>query len=279
MIACSHYYSAYRYTVSTQNRSNSMSKLPLQGNSSVVSHRSSVATVSTGVVLLLAVAISFVLWLVPGASLVLLPLRPFVAFVHETWHAVVAVLTGGHVKAISILGFTGNGYTLTTGGNPLLIASAGYVGSALTGGVFLALLPRPNLARIATVALFIVLGVAGILWNHNLAAWLYLVCVGAVLYAAVRFLSDRVFVVLLGILALQLNLQVLEDLRYLLALSAATKAHSDALVASQLTGLPPLFWALLWSAVSLALLAGGLFVGLRSSPRRAARAVARLTPS
>jgi hypothetical protein len=227
-------------------------------------------SIPVGVILLIAAVVSLFLWLFPGAGIVLLPLRPFVTFVHETWHAAVALLTGGHVRAIAIQGFSGNGDTLTAGGNPLLIASAGYVGSALTGAIFLAVLRRPAVARVLSVVVFLALAVTTVLWDHAIFAWLYLLAVGLGLYGLVRLASDWVFTLIVGFFALQLNLQVLTDLRDLVLLSVG-KTPTDAALAGQLTHTAPLLWALLWTVISLTLLGIGLRIASvnphRTKPR------------
>ncbi|MCL4541247.1 MAG: M50 family metallopeptidase [Chloroflexi bacterium] len=226
-------------------------------------------SVRIGMILLIATVVSVFLWLFPGAGIVLLPLRPFVALVHETWHAGMAILTGGHVKAIAIQGFSGNGDTLTVGGNPLLIASAGYVGSALTGAVFLAALRRPVAVRVLSVVVFLALAAATVLWNHTIFAWLYLLAVGLGLYGLVRLASNWVFALIVGFFALQLNLQVLADLRDLVLLSVG-RTPTDAALAGQLTHTAPLLWALLWTAISLVFLGIGLRVAFGGSRRTSA---------
>jgi len=191
---------------------------------------------------------------VPGASIVLLPIHPYLTFVHEGWHALVAVLTGGHVGAVHIFGANGGGVTQLAGGATLLIASAGYVGSAITGAIFLALLPNPRALRLAISLQYLWLVVVGVRWDHDLNSWLYLLVFGAALYGLATRLPERWFALAMGFLALQLALAVLGDLRTLLFLSAFTGAHSDAYLAASVTGLPPLVWAFLWSAVAGVLL-------------------------
>src|SRR5712692_8304995 len=54
--------------------------------------------------------------------------------VHELSHALVAILTGGQVLGIAIR-LDGSGVTYARGGNLVLTASAGYVGSSVFGAV------------------------------------------------------------------------------------------------------------------------------------------------
>jgi hypothetical protein len=208
------------------------------------------AGVNVGAVLLIALVLSVLLWLIPGASLILLPIHPYLTFVHEGWHALIAVLTGGHVSAVHIFGINGGGVTGISGGATLLIASAGYVGSAITGATYLALLPRPRALRMAALLQYLWLAVVAVSWDHDINAWLYLLFFGAVLAILATRLPERWFAIAMGFLALQLNLAVLGDLRTLLVISAFSSTHSDALLAASVSHIPSIFWAVLWTAIS-----------------------------
>ncbi len=206
-------------------------------------------------ILLVALGLSILVWMIPGASMVLIPITPYVTFVHEGWHAFAAIATGGHVSAVHIFGIRGGGITQIAGGATLLIASAGYVGSALTGTLYLALLPRPHMLRMAIIGQYLWLVVVVLLWDHDLNALGYLVFFGGALYALAAWLPERWFAIVMGFLALQLALAVLGDLQTLLFLSATSRQHSDAVVAAQVTHLPGILWAVLWTCMSgLALL-------------------------
>lgn len=212
--------------------------------------RREAAGVSVRTVLIVALVLSVILWLIPGASLILLPLHPYLTFVHEGWHALVAILTGGHVSAVHIFGINGGGVTGISGGITLLIAGAGYVGSAVTGATFLALLPRPRALRLAALLQYLWLVVVAVRWDHDINAWLYLLFFGVILAVLATRLPERWFALVMGFLALQLNLAVLGDLRTLLVLSVFSTTHSDALLAASVSHLPSLFWAVLWTAMS-----------------------------
>ena len=234
------------------------------------------ANIDVRTVLIVALVLSVLLWLVPGASLVLLPIHPYLTFVHEGWHALVAVLTGGHVSDVHIFGIYGGGVTGISGGATLLIASAGYVGSAVTGATFLALLARPGLLRLAALIQYLWLAVVALLWDHDINAWLYLLFFGFVLTVLARKVPERWFAIVMGLLALQLNLAVLADLRTLLLLSAFSSAHSDALLAASVSHVPSVLWAALWTVMSGLLLLWSLRYALGYGRTRRARVSASL---
>src|SRR5437899_11453822 len=92
--------------------------------------------------LLLATAISIILWFVPFAEILTYPFRIFATFVHEGGHALAALLTGNSVQSLSVA-MNASGETYTTQGGVLsqmLVASAGYISSMLFGALLLALI-------------------------------------------------------------------------------------------------------------------------------------------
>ena len=81
-------------------------------------------------ILLIAGVLSLAIWLLPLLRPILLPLQYYNTHVHELAHALATVLTGGAVEYVSVFA-NGGGVTLSAGGFGPLIASAGYVGSAI----------------------------------------------------------------------------------------------------------------------------------------------------
>ena len=64
--------------------------------------------------LMVAAAITFVLWLIPFADVLTYPFRLFVTFIHEGGHAIAALLTGNSVASLSVAS-DGSGLTYSTG--------------------------------------------------------------------------------------------------------------------------------------------------------------------
>ena len=75
------------------------------------------------------------------------PFRVFVVMVHEMCHAAAALATGGEVLEMRTA-WEEHGYTLSRGGWPVLIASAGYLGSALVGAALIWSGVLPQLQRL-----------------------------------------------------------------------------------------------------------------------------------
>ncbi len=74
------------------------------------------------------------------------PFRVFVVMVHEVCHATASLLTGGQVIEMHTA-WEESGHTLTLGGWPPVIISAGYVGSALIGASLIGSGIVPQLQR------------------------------------------------------------------------------------------------------------------------------------
>ena len=72
------------------------------------------------------------LWWTP----LLFPFRLLSTTIHELSHAITVMLTGGTVQGFSVA-WNGSGAVHATGGWPLFVYSAGYLGSTVFGGVML----------------------------------------------------------------------------------------------------------------------------------------------
>ena len=80
------------------------------------------------------------------------PFRVFVVMVHEICHAVAALATGGEVLEMRTA-WGEHGYTVSRGGWPVVIVSAGYLGSALLGAALIWSGVLPQLQRLALLLL------------------------------------------------------------------------------------------------------------------------------
>src|SRR5688572_24005321 len=114
--------------------------------------------------LLIAAALSIVLWFIPFAEVLTYPFRIFVTFIHEGGHAIAALLTGNSVGSLSVA-MNASGETYTTQGGLLsqsFVASAGYLASMAYGGLLLVLIRKAIAARI------VLIGSAGVIFALTL---------------------------------------------------------------------------------------------------------------
>ena len=220
--------------------------------------------------LLVAATISILLWFIPYAEILSYPFRIFVTFIHEGGHAIAALLTGNSVSSLSIA-TNSSGETYTTQGgliSQLLISSAGYVGSMAFGALLLILIRKSVAARIVLLgSAILVFGLtmiyglfkplfSGVGWSgipFTLVAG-SIISVGLVLIA--RFASARVASFFVSFLAVQCVLNALFDLKTVFFLSSpfALPVHADAVNMANATGIPAIFWAVLWIGLALGIL-------------------------
>jgi len=223
--------------------------------------------------LLIAAAISVLLWFIPFAEVLTYPFRIFVTFIHEGGHALAALLTGNSVASLSVA-MNASGETYTTKGgfiSQVLISSAGYLGSMAFGALLLVLIRKTVAAR------FVLLGSGLLIFGLTLIFGLLkpllswgalsgipftlvagmLLSIGLVLVA--RFASARVASFLVSFLAVQCILNALLDLKTVFFLSspfapASLASRTDAVNMANATGIPAFFWAVTWIVLSLGIL-------------------------
>ena len=207
--------------------------------------------------LLIASALSVILWFIPFAGFIVYPFRLFVTFIHEGGHALMALLTFGSVENVHIYA-NASGVTLVRGGLPLLVSSAGYLSSTIYGASLLMMCKQGSNAKavltitaaaILGLTAFFISGVFGWVTGILLAVGLIFVALAASARAAHFFLS---------FLAVQCCLNAIYDLQTLFVISATSQAHSDAVNMQHLTHVPALFWALVWIGFSVIVLGWAL---------------------
>jgi hypothetical protein len=235
--------------------------------------------------LLLAAVLSIALWFIPFAEVLSYPFRIFVTFIHEGGHALAALATGNSVQSLSVA-MNGSGETYTTQGgvfSQMLVSSAGYVGAMTYGALLLVLIRRSVAARLVLVAsaavVFTLTAIFGVVKPVMAGTWgsvnglpftlLAGVLISAGLFAVARFASARVATFLVSFLAVQCVMNALLDLKTVFFLSSpfAATVPTDALNMANATGIPALFWSVLWIATSVLILGVAVrqYVGSRRS--------------
>jgi hypothetical protein len=235
--------------------------------------------------LLLAAVLSIALWFIPFAEILSYPFRIFVTFIHEGGHALAALATGNSVQSLSVA-MNGSGETYTTQGgviSQMIVSSAGYIGAMIYGALLLVLIRRSVAARLVLVGsslvVFSLTAIFGVIKPIMAGTWGSLsglpftvaagVLISAALFAVARFASARVATFLVSFLAVQCVLNALLDLKTVFFLSSpfATTVPTDALNMANATGIPALFWSVLWIAASVLILAVAVkqYIGSRRS--------------
>jgi Peptidase M50B-like len=220
--------------------------------------------------LLIAATISVLLWFIPYAEVLTYPFRIFVTFIHEGGHAIAALLTGNTVASLSVAP-NASGETYSTSGgliSQVLISSAGYVGSMAFGALLLILIRRAVAARLvllgSAILVFTLTMIFGLIKPlFSITAWSgipFTLLAGTVisvgLFLIARFASARVATFFTSFLAVQCVLNALFDLKTVFFLSAsfAPTVHTDALNMAKATGIPGIFWTVMWIGLALGIL-------------------------
>lgn len=187
----------------------------------------------------------FVLW----NTRLMFPLRTLVVFFHEFSHAAAALLTGGRIVEIQVTPGSG-GLCITAGGWPIVIYSAGYLGSMLTGGVLLVLSNGTRAAVTVTGVLGIVLVSVTLGWVRPMLGFGFLfgIAAGAVLIASAVWLPAWANASILKIIGLTSCLFAFVDLKSLF--SPQPGLESDATLLARITWVPAWAWASFWLLIS-----------------------------
>ncbi|MGH2441753.1 MAG: M50 family metallopeptidase [Chloroflexota bacterium] len=205
----------------------------------------------------IAAIIAAVIGSLPFGSYVLYPFALFVTQIHETGHALAAVLTGGTVDSIQIQSNLA-GLTTTRGGIQAVVASAGYLG-ATVAGVALLLTPirfsRWILGAAASIPII------DLVFFHPAdsftAIWSVVFALG--LGLAAWKLPARMAAFLQIFLGVEAGLNAFRDAMTLVFISGSNAhIHTDATNMSQALFLPATFWAVTWTVISLVLLIGAM---------------------
>jgi hypothetical protein len=206
----------------------------------------------------IAAAVSLGVSLTPSAHLLLYPFRLFTTWIHECGHALATVLVGGHVTAITIQP-DGSGLThsLVPDGRIArgVVASAGYLGAALVGCLLIAAtrVERRAHALLTGVSAFMVLTL--VLWIRNLFGAAVVLVWAATLFLLARRRLGAAAQFLVGLLAIQVALNAVYDIRVLYLVDGA----SDAMTMAHLFLLPAWLWATTWMLVAVAMLGATLW--------------------
>ena len=210
--------------------------------------------------------ISMLLWRLPGFEWLLYPFRLFNTFVHELSHGLAAVATGGSFRRFMVhADLTGTAWS--AGGIRWIVSSAGYIGSALFGGLLTILSARGVSARAVLFGLGLALGGMCILWVTNAFGVIAGLLLAGALCLAGRQLPKLWADTLLLLLAVQMMLNGLESVLDLVIISrVAPSLTTDAQIMAQYTGVPALVWAMLWSVIAVVILVLSLRVAYRRPP-------------
>jgi hypothetical protein len=207
-----------------------------------------------------AVAVSLIVSLTPWAPFLLYPFKLFTTWVHECGHALMTVLVGGQVTSITIAPDT-SGLTLSL--VPVgrvargLVTSAGYLGAAIVGCLLIAATRVEKWAHVILLSLGAFMLLTLVFWMRNLFGFGVVLAWGVALIALARRGIGNAPRFLLSLLAIQVALNSVYDIRGLFLIE---RGQSDAAAMARLFLLPSWVWATTWMLASAAMLGATLWM-------------------
>ncbi|MEW5847466.1 MAG: M50 family metallopeptidase [Myxococcota bacterium] len=231
--------------------------------------------------LLLAVALSLALSMTPWGKYVLYPFKLFTTWVHESGHALAAILVGGDVVSMSIEPNT-EGLTRSRLPSSILaravVSSAGYMGASIFGCILLAATRLHRFSHAIIYALGVAMLLSVVIWMRNLFGIGVVILLGGALVLMGRHVRGPVSHFILTFLGVQVALNALFDIRVLFHLEEGT--HSDAANMEKLLLISETFWAGLWMLASVLMVVATLWLTREKElPSERSRPRPRLAPS
>jgi hypothetical protein len=200
---------------------------------------------------LIALVASIILPFIPIVSGILLPFDFLNTHLHEMFHGIAAVLTGGSVDKILVFR-NSEGVTTTFGGFLPLIYSAGYIGASLFGAFMVRSSVNEKSARKWVQILGIAVLLVNVLWvRGDIVGWPLGLFWGVfLLVLAVRLQPSEILLVA-QFLGVQQCINGFKSLRDLLLLTGAQAQNTDAAMLAKETGIPASGWAVLWTLLGV----------------------------
>ncbi len=200
---------------------------------------------------LIAVMASVVLPFIPIIRGILLPFDYLNTHLHEMFHALAAVLTGGSVDKILVFR-NSEGLTVTYGGFVPLIFSAGYIGASLFGAFMVRSSIHERAARKWCQMLGVMILLVNIAWvRGDVVGWPIGIFWGVFLMVLAAKLQPKDILLVAQFLGVQQCINGFKSLRDLLLLTGARAENTDAALLAKETGIPAAGWALLWTVLGI----------------------------
>jgi hypothetical protein len=231
--------------------------------------------------LVVALLVTLILWNVPYGWAALYPFKIFATWLHESAHGVMMLLTGAGLDRLEIFRDT-SGLAHPERGVSLaaqsLISSAGYIGTALFGALFLILGRTDRGGRRVLLVVAAVMAVSVLFAVRNLFGAAAVAIEAVALVALAMWGGERLCAFMVSLLAAQSCINAVLDIRVLFGEVMVVNGHahreSDADTVARMIGGPASLWAALWLVWSFGL----FYVALRfTRPRVTAEELAVAT--
>ena len=202
-------------------------------------------------------------------SPILLPFKLLSVMGHETGHALASLIVGGSVDRVTLsLDESGACLSRIPDGffARVIVYSAGYVGSAIISVLLLVASFRFNARRAMLAGACFWLALMGVVYARDGFTLLFALVMAALFGAGARWLPDGLVGGLNLFIASFTALYAVMDLKDDLW-NSAVRSQSDAQLLADLTIVPAIVWAALWTLISVAVLLGGAWLALKDKPQ------------
>lgn len=207
----------------------------------------------------MAAAVSLAVSLTPAADTALYPFRLFTTWVHEGGHALATVLVGGHVSSI-VIRPDGSGLTSSLVPDSRVrrgvVASAGYCGAALVGCLLIAATRVERRAHTVLAGVGACMLLTLLLWIRNPFGAAVVLAWAVAFFLLARRGLGRTAQFLVGLLAVQVALNAVYDIRVLYLVDGP----SDAVTMATLFLFPAWLWATAWMLLAVGMLGATLWM-------------------
>ncbi|WP_416150595.1 M50 family metallopeptidase [Salipaludibacillus sp. HK11] len=188
----------------------------------------------------------------------------FNTMVHETGHAIAAILTGGRVKSISLFSNTG-GLAITSHQGVIgrvITILAGYPTASLFSVLYVYALSEGLFNYIAmTLAVILIYNL--IFWVRNIIGWVWILSVLVVLYFLYTNHFWDAFEISLTVIGLSLLIQAFLSTWVIIAMSIKNKHQAgDATLLASTTKIPAVLWGGIFFLQGVVFFIIGIFVWL-----------------
>ena len=198
--------------------------------------------------------ISFLFW----DTYFVYPIKLLVVLIHEISHAISTILSGGKVIAFNI-GYDLSGKCETEGGNNILIATSGYLGSLLFGLLIFYSTYNKKIGKWLLIIISVLILITSVSLMQNLSLILLAVLYSVLLFVSAFFLQIRIDSYILKLFGMLSCVYVLFDIKE--DILSGTSTISDASILSDLINVPTVVIGLIWLVISLA----GIFLVMKLS--------------
>ncbi len=218
------------------------------------------------IALIACVVLGVAAWELPFLT----PLKLLAVAGHETGHALASLIVGGSVNQIHIaadqsgdcLSMIPDGYFAR-----VIVSSGGYVGAAIIGALLLLLTFRLNWGKRMLGVAAVWLTLIALLYGRDLFTLGFCLGMAALFAAGAKFLPNDVAASVNLFIASFTALYSVMDLKDDLW-NSAVRGQSDAAILASTSHIPAVFWALVWTVMSLGIVGYGAYLALkRTAPR------------